>query len=89
MKKEVRGIEVQTLQAKLNQQSAALKFDMLVVDGIFGEKTETALMTVKGVKEITLSAYDLTETRKKTTEQTGITAYTDTTKEVKGEVLVA
>ena len=42
----MRGLEVGLLQKKLGG---------LVVDGVFGQKTEDKLMQVKGVKEITLN----------------------------------
>ena len=45
LSKGMRGLEVGLLQKKLGG---------LVVDGIFGQKTEDKLMQVKGVKEITL-----------------------------------
>jgi|LauGreSuBDMM15SN_2_FD.fasta_scaffold233967_2 hypothetical protein len=46
LSKGMRGLEVGLLQKKLGG---------LVVDGIFGQKTEDKLMQVKGVKEITLN----------------------------------
>ena len=46
LSKGMRGLEVGLLQKKLGG---------LVVDGIFGEKTEKRLVEVKGVKEITLN----------------------------------
>lgn len=46
LSKGMRGLEVGLLQKKLGS---------LVVDGIFGQKTEDKLMQVKGVKEITLN----------------------------------
>jgi hypothetical protein len=45
LSKGMRGLEVGLLQKQLGG---------LVVDGIFGQKTEDKLMQVKGVKEITL-----------------------------------
>lgn len=45
LSKGMRGLEVGLLQKKLGG---------LVVDGIFGQKTEDKLVQVKGVKEITL-----------------------------------
>lgn len=45
LSKGMRGLEVGLLQKKLGG---------LVVDGIFGQKTEDKLMQVKGVKEISL-----------------------------------
>lgn len=58
-----RGAEVAELQRRLKQDGAA---DILGstgprgdgVDGVFGPKTESALMDIKGVKEITLGSYD-------------------------------
>jgi hypothetical protein len=46
LSKGMRGLEVGLLQKKLGG---------LVVDGVFGQKTEDKLMQVKGVKEITLN----------------------------------
>jgi len=46
LSKGMRGLEVGLLQKELGG---------LVVDGIFGEKTEKRLVEVKGVKEITLN----------------------------------
>ena len=48
LSKGMRGLEVGLLQKKLGG---------LVVDGIFGQKTEDKLMQVKGVKEITLNNF--------------------------------
>ena len=48
LSKGMRGLEVGLLQKKLGG---------LLVDGIFGQKTEDKLMQVKGVKEITLNNF--------------------------------
>lgn len=48
LSKGMRGLEVGLLQKKLGG---------LVVDGIFGQKTEDKLFQVKGVKEITLNDF--------------------------------
>ena len=46
LSKGMKGLEVGLLQKKLGG---------LLVDGVFGQKTEDKLMQVKGVKEITLN----------------------------------
>ena len=48
LSKGMRGLEVGLLQKKLGG---------LLVDGIFGQKTEDKLMQVKGVKEISLNNF--------------------------------
>lgn len=50
-----KGLEVRLLQQRLNRDGASPK---LSVDGDFGPKTESALMAVKDVSEITLNEYD-------------------------------
>ena len=53
-----RGQEVSILQTLLNGDGAN---PPLVVDGIFGAKTEAALFKIKGVKEIRLKDYTSTK----------------------------
>lgn len=54
LKKGSTGAEVAELQRMLNADGAT---PQLVVDGIFGVKTEAALMQIKGVNSTSLSIY--------------------------------
>lgn len=52
------GQRVETLQSFLNSRINGTGLQPLVVDGIFGAKTEQALYAIKGVKQVSEQMYN-------------------------------
>ena len=58
LKQGSRGKEVENVQKALNQVNQQSAFTALIVDGIFGPKTEAALQSTLGLKQLTKTQYN-------------------------------